>query len=449
MTALNSNILKKEVTDTKFYFVILFVLSAFLISTDNTLKFASISFSSIIAFVMLLVFILDSLVTCRFALRPHPLQKWLWLLFLWVTVSFLIAKIDIYKIIPEKVYSYVWTTGFNSPSWRGLSFLFRFFLSIFAIDFIISSINTKSKFSIVLNTFIICYSLICLFGLIQIVLFGLFNVEFGRIYIPPGLTGFFRIGGYVGEPQTFGLLLISGYFILIAAIKNNKAKIIRLSKPFLMLVLLIATIDLVFTFSVAALGATIVGFIFNVRVYVSKKSMIFVAVVILVLCIVFYDVLNVAVFKKFIHEVTTVHERSVTWIIGFLMFKHNILTGVGIGQAPFVMSEYIPSYIVENYQNFLFFDIFRQPPMNSYLEMGAETGIIGFVLLGLIIYKTYKLKFKRNDSFAEFVKFGCGASLFVLAVAANSSSGNFYAGIYTLLFAIYLAGVLLANNEST
>ena len=434
--------------DIKFGLVILFVLSIFLLSTDDTLKIASMNASSIVSILMIVVFIFNSLAKGRLALKSHPIQKPLYLFLLWAMISLLIAKIDTSKAIPIEAYFYQWTKGLNSPDWRGLSFLLRLFLAIFTIEFIITNVNTTKKFFRVVNITILFYSIVCFYGLMQIILFGLFNIKIGKITITPGLEDYFRIGGYVGEPQTFGLILVSGYFLLLAVIKNQY-KEVRFSRQFLKVVFAIATINLIFTRSVSMIAAVLFGLAFAFIKYFRKKEIIIGLIICLIICgtlvISFYEAFNVTIFRKLRGEPFTINERTITWLIGYEIIKDNPLTGIGIGQAPLVNSAYIPDAVSSGYENILFFDVFRQPPMNTYIEWTAETGLIGGMLLLFLFYKTYKLKSNEHNNFSKFVKISYGTTLIALAIFANSSSGNFYTGLFGLTFAVYIRGMTIKN----
>jgi len=431
-------------TGIAFGLVLLFVFSTFLLSTDDTLKIYSMNASSIVSMLMVVVFLLDGFAKGKFVLKRHPVQKALYLLFLWAAISLLISKIDPSKAIPTEAYFYKWTKGLNSPDWRGFSFLFRLFLSIVAIEFIITNVNTRKKFFRVVNITILFYSIVCFFGLMQIVLFGLFDIKIGKIIITPGLEDYFRIGGYVGEPQTFGMILISGYFLLLDAIKNQYKKVL-FSRRFLKVVFVIATINLIFTRSVSMIVAVLFGLAFAFIKYNRKKEIIISLIICITLVISFYEVFNTTVFTKLTGELSTINERTITWLIGYEIIKDNPLTGIGIGQSPLVNSAYIPDTISSGFKSILFFDVFRQPPMNTYIEWIAETGLIGGMLLLFIFYKTYKIKSDEQNNFSKFVKFSYGTTLIALAIAANSSGGNFYTGLFGLTFAMYIRGMTIKN----
>ena len=429
-----------------FGLVVLFVASTFLLSTDDSLKIVSMNASSIVSMLMVVVFLLNVFVKGTFVFKRNLLQKPLLFLFLCAGLSLLISKIDPSKAIPKEAYLYAWTKGLNSVDWRGLSFLARLFLSIFAIEFIVAGVNTRVKYFRVVNITILFYCIVCLFGLVQIILFGLFHIEIGSITITPGVQNLFRIGGYVGEPQTFGLILVSGYFLLLAAIKKRYREI-WFSRQLLGVVFVIATVDLIFTFSVAVIVAVLLSLGFAFRRYFRKRQVIVGLIICMTVVIGFYGVFNSIIFAKLIHELSTINERTITWRIGYEMIRHNLLTGVGIGQSPLVNSAYIPATIRGKFDSLLLFDIIRQPPMNSYIEWIAETGLIGLASLLYVIYKIYRLGAGKNSECGEIVSVGYGVTLLALAIAANSSSGNFYIGLFNLVLAMYAVGMQLNNDQ--
>lgn len=436
---------KSQKMSIKFGLVICFVLSTFLLSNDDTLKIASMNASSLVTMLMVCVFLLDGFIKGKFILLKHYIQWPLFLIFAWGLISLLISKIDPSKSIPDEVYSYAWTTGLNSPLWRGLSFLFRLFLSIFAIEFMISNINTNKKYFIVINVILLLYSIICLFGLIQIVMFGIFDFQIGKIILTPGVDGYFRIGGYVGEPQTFGLILAGGYFLVLASIKEYK--VLWFPKQLLKIVLILATIDLFFTFSVSMIVAVFLSFTLHVgkNIRPSRAAMLILGSFLLIAM--FYDTLNTAIFSKLIGELSSINERTITWVIAHSIIINNPFSGIGLGQSPLVNSVYIPDSIGSGFESILFYDIVRQSPMNTYIEWTTETGIVGLFILIFLIYRIYKLSVKCISSReSTFIQTAFGGSLLAISISFNSYSGGVYIGWVSLLIAMYVRGFTLFGH---
>lgn len=413
--------------------VAVFTASVFILSNDNSLRIASISVSTAVAVLMLAAFLLNGLKNGRFILKGHEAQRPLFLLFLWAAFSLIIARLDPGKAVPEAAYAYSWAAGMNSPAWRGASFLLRLFLSIFAIEFIISTVDTKKKVFKVVNITLAAYFLVCLFGLTQIILYFLFHIEAGSVLTEPH----FRAGGYVGEPQTYGILLVSSLFLVIAAI-NKRCEGVYFSRRFLKLLLFIAIIDLVFTFSVSMLVSVLLALLFH-STEIRKRGLALFTIAGGAAAYAFYSFLNSVLVAKLVSETFTYNSRTLTWKIGARMLGENLITGVGIGQSP-LSSGYFSELINLSFDS-LNFDAFRVALLNSYIEWGAETGLVGLAVLLYLIYRCWKIGRARAQSKEfRFIKLAYGGALLALAISANSYGGVFYIGCVNLVFAMYIAG---------
>ncbi len=434
--------------DLKFYTVIPFVFSVFLISTDDTLKIASMNVSSIVAILMINIFFMDVLLKGRFTLQKHPVRKYLCLLLLSAAISLLASKFDTSKTIPDEAYSYVWTTGLNTPGWRGWSFLVRLFLSIFAVEFIVSAINTEKKYFSIINIFIWGYMGFCFLIFLQILFFFLGNIEIGYIY-PPITEGYFRFGGYVGEPGTLAGILLSGFFLIIASIWKNCSGI-WFSRKTLIVALVLATIDLIFTFSTAIILGVTLTFLFIGWRFINKKVLLGFMLLIIGIYFIFQPIFEEVIFSKITDEFSNINARTFSWMIGWNIFTDNPLLGVGIGQSPFMNSRYLPSdwgkYL--RVEDFFPYDTFRHPPMNTYIQLAAETGLLGLGILLLIFYETYKMgKSKERSNTKDFVKLAWGGGLIAYAIASNSGPDNFYVGYLCLILSMYIAGNLIFRSK--
>src|SRR3972149_3220795 len=150
--------------------IILFLFSIVLVSSITV---ASMQTSAMVAMLMVVVFILNGFIKGKFILTQHPVQKPLFLLLLWALVSLLLSELLTSKALPstEQLSVYEWITGMNSPQFRGIVFLFRLVLSIFAIEYIVLHVNSESKFFKVLNYFLLAYSAVYIYVIVQIILF--------------------------------------------------------------------------------------------------------------------------------------------------------------------------------------------------------------------------------------------------------------------------------------
>ena len=432
----------------KFNLVLLFVFSIFLLSNDETFKIASMNASSIVAMLMVLVFLLDGFGRGRFVLQRHSFQKPLLLLFLWALISLLISKIDPSKAVPDESYSYVWATGLNSPDWRGVSFLLRLFLSIFAINFIISNVNTEERYFKVINYFIFAYFLLCSFVIIQIIFYGVFNIEVGHI-LPSRFEGYFPVGGYVGESGTLAGMLVSGYFVLFMILKLHKYA--GRMGFFLKLVFIMASVDLIFTFSAAWITAVLLTFLIFVRKSVSKKNL-FIGIALLIFAISLSDVFREVVILRGFAEIMSASIRTYSWIAGLNIFRDYPIAGTGIGQSVFFMPTYlemdITNFLITSFNPELYTGM-RFPPMNTYIQWMAETGFVGLLLLVRLIYCfiKYGKAFKKVEYY-NLVKYGFGGGLLAVVIAMNAGPDNLYVGYINFLVAMYISGINLFSGNA-
>lgn len=407
--------------------------SSFIISNDDALKIASISASSLASILMIAIFLSNGAVTGRFTTKTHPVQLSVLMLPLWALVSLLISYVLPSKAVPQEVYSTSWATGLNSPSYRGLSFLIRLFLSISAIEFVISSISTRKRYITVLNITLLFYAVVVTYGFFQILFYVTTGIKIGRVITYP----FFRIAGYVGEPQTFGILIISMLFLVAASIKFRFDGCWFSTKA-LKCILFFSIAALIFTFSVSMIMGLMAAFALNIK-KVSSKTIVFICLGFAISLYAFYDLINSILIDKFFSETFSLNSRTLTWNIGYTMITDNLLTGVGIGQSP-LLTESISKKINLSFDS-LNFNAARVPVLNSYLEWTAETGIVGASILAYIAYKIWKLGRCKKKAAYGFVKFSFGGALLAMAVSANSFGGLFYIGCFNLVFALYVAGL--------
>ena len=424
----------------RFLLAMVFTASVFLMSNDSTLKLSGVHLSSLTGLLMFGFFSIEGLVRGEFVLKKHPLQFPLFLLFAWAALSLLFSLMAPSKMVPEAAYGYAWARGVNGPSVRGLAFLIRLFLSVFAIEFLISSIDTPKRYFTVFNTLIIFYALACLFGVTQVFFHFALGVDIGNVVTYPN----FRIGGYVGEPQTFGILIVSGLFPVIAAIKGE-FEWVWFKRRTLKALLFIALISLVFTFSVSMLVAVVVTlFVFSGEI--RKRTLLIYAIAAAALVVVFYSSVHAILMNKLMSEALTVNSRTLTWAIGYSAMMEHYIAGVGIGQLP-LFSESISNSMNLSFVSLDFYSV-RVNTLNTYLEWGAETGAAGLLIIAWIAVRAWRTGRARGKSEEyRLVKFAFGGSLVALCVSANSYGGAFYLGCVALALAMYVSGMMLFNRS--
>jgi len=275
--------------------------------------------------------------------------------------------------------------------------------------------------------------LVCAYGIAQIVLYSLFKIELGSVVTYPS----FRIGGYVGEPQTFGILVVSGLFP-VAGLLKNRFEGLWLNKSALRMLLTMAAIDLAFTFSASMiLGTAVALFIF--RDYVGRKKLALLVFGGVALAGIYREKIIGVILSKLFSEALSLNSRTLTWDIGYRMLKNNLITGAGIGQSP-LFAQSIAKLINASFAS-LNFEAFRVTILNSYLEWGAETGLVGLALLFYAAFRTWAIGKEASTEGQNFVRFAFGGALVALAVSANSYGGAFYMGSLNLSLAMFVAGI--------
>jgi len=431
-----------EVKNISIKLVIFFIISIFITSADNALRIFRMPIYNIIMLIMIIFFILKSLSCGKFIIAKNPLNRLFVLLLIWVSVFLIISKINFAEVLDE-IYTYSWATGLNNPNLRGISFLIRLSLSVFSVIFIITAINTEKKYFIVLNLFIIIYGIFCMFPLIQIILFKFFNIGIGNIIAISSGKSFFRIGSYVGEPSVLAGIISSGYFLIFSSIERYDIKL-RIPRSIIWFIFIISSVDIIFCFSTSIIVAMIIAFYLFAWKYIDKKVPKIVVSIGIIILVFFNELFYRNILIKLMHELSTINYRTLSWIIGYRTFLHNPIFGVGIGQSPFFNFLYfptdlkIPLGVVSHYN----YTATRFLPMNTYLELLAETGIIGLMLIFLIFYKIYKYQKDKNYSKNQkFIQLAFGTSLITIAISANSFPGAFYLGHTSFVLAMYIAGL--------
>ena len=180
-------------------------------------------------------------------------------------------------------------------------------------------------------------------------------------------------------------LLVSGYFVAFMMLKMNQG--VR-ARVFFKILFVIATIDLIFTFSAAWIMSALLIFLIFVRKSVSKKTL-FIGIALLIFAISLSVAFREVVILRGFAEAMSVNIRTYSWIAGLNIFRDYPIAGTGIGQSVFFM----PTYLETDITDFLITSLepelytgMRFPPMNTYIQWLAETGIVGLVILLSLIY---------------------------------------------------------------
>lgn len=423
------------------YVVILYVFAMLVTSDDSSLRIFSMTPYNLVAFGMFGLSIVSTLYAGKLRLNLSSELKYLYILLFWIIISLVASKVIASKAVLSEVYSYDWVSGVNSPNLRGFSFVLRYILSLCVIQFIISSVDCRAKYLIIMKCFFYAFGVFAIFPVLQIILLLVGNISVGKVFYE-GATNRARIGSYVGEPSVLAGMLCCGIFPLISALKIPNS-IVHVKKLMLKVFLGLALIGLFFTSSASVISAMILAFILFVRKFIGIKIWIFFLTSFLALAVTSSSFQNAILFK-IAYELSTVNIRSLSWIVGFNSLLANPITGVGIGQAPFYVAPYLPSlsdipFDIKTDFNFI---EGRFTPMNTYLEFATETGVIGLVILSFFVKGVFKYqKNKNNTNDLCYIQFAFGSGLLAICIAMNSFPGGFYLGYLNFMVGMYLAGL--------
>ncbi|MBI1911106.1 MAG: O-antigen ligase family protein [Deltaproteobacteria bacterium] len=439
----------KKTDGIEFNLIILFVISVFLVSY---IRINMITTASLVAILMCVVFVMNSLLKGRFSIVSHPVQKGMLALFFWVMISLLISKLDPSKAFPADAYAYVWAKGLSSPDIRGISFLIRLLLSLFAMNFIICTVNSKERFFKTINYYLLFYFIVCLYVLLQFMLHSLLGIEIGELR-PSNIETLSRTGGYLGESSILAGVIVSGYFLTIA-FANKGHQRLWFPRWLFVAASVVATLDLISTFSSAWILSALLAFSILSLKHLGKRGLLLIFVGIAVFGLIFQAEIYEAIFRKTVGQLSHINVRTSSWVAGISIFFDHMLTGVGIGQSVF----FVPSYLKDIAVNyFLVPDVFlslflasRFPPMNTYIQWMAETGIIGIILLFYICYQVLRSGRGITDpENSRIVKFGLGGALITTMVAINASPDYLYVGFLNFLASMYVAGGRVFGTGTT
>ncbi|WKZ33198.1 MAG: O-antigen ligase family protein [Thermodesulfobacteriota bacterium] len=433
-------VIRRQADGTNFTLIILFIASAFLVSS---FKIAKVSSSAMVAMGMLAAFVMGGLLRGRFVLAAHPVQKGMLALLAWAFCSLLVSRVDPSKAVPPEAYAYSWAGGLSSPDLRGASFLARLFLAAFAMNFIIEAVNTERRYFKALNWFLLFYFSVSALVLAQFALLAVWGVEVGEIR-PASVESAFRTGGHLGESSILAGVLASGYFLTIAfSVKGHP----ELWFPDWLVrgMCAAATMALLTTLSAAWIISALLAFALLGHRHLGKRG-----IIVLIVCMasagaLFHAEIYDSVMRKALGEVSQLNIRTYSWLAGLSIFMDHAYTGVGIGQSVFFTPEYLKEIAVRPFLNpDAFTELFlasRFPPLNTYIQWMAETGAVGLVLLFYLYYLIYRSgKGITDPEHERVVKFGMGGALIASAVAINTSPDYLYVGFLDFLAAMYAAG---------
>ena len=325
-----------------------------------------------------------------------------------------------------------------------------FLVFMFFVPFVfVNIIDSKQRLKTACWFFLASSFVFCVFGFFQFFgdIVGLPSSVTGLSYRYVGkVLGFPRIQSTFIEPLYFAnylmIPLVVSLFFLIRRVDIKKNR-------YLVVVFFISLVCIALTFSKGAVAATILVFlgifIFQLRSIFNRKNLPYIFVLSILLVSLSWAVLSTLRsspnfdkgFEKAYDIITgaSVTERQEAYSVALEAFNRKPVLGIGIGN----FGPYFSGYPVSAPD-------FGWPIVNNqYLEILAETGIVGFlvflVFLGLIFYRSVLAYLNTDD---RFLKTFSLASLFVFAgilIQYMTFSTLYIMHIWVLI------GLMLASQE--
>lgn len=421
---------------------LLYAVGVFVTSDDAALRVMSMTVCNLISITMAAVLALECVATRRIAIGRNPLLIPLVLTIAAAAASLAVSRVNPLTSIAAEVSSYAWTQGLNAPGLRGPAFLIRFILSCTAFHFIYLTARSPSVFARIVKAYTWAYMAFCSITIAQVVAYHLFGLQMGEIFITAG--GGVRVGSYVGEPSVLAGILASGYF-LVFPLHNAPKPWPQIPTALRWYAFIAATVGLLYTMSASFIAGITFAYLLTGP---QRKRKLIAAALLAIALLGAQPVYNLSfentILSKIYNELTTVNIRSLSWLVGWRMWQATPLTGVGIGQSPFFNARFLPTDIVIPFDVRLYYDYtaMRHPPMNTYIEWLAETGLVGAVTIATAAAAAARFQRSLHSSAADVVRRTFGMSVVAILIAANAFPDAFYLSHLVFVIAMYFAGLV-------
>lgn len=285
----------------------------------------------------------------------------------------------------------------------------------------VNLINGEKMLRRVLWVFVLFTGLSAILGVLQYfgIIFGGMGTWEGAVRVAAGARG----------SDTFSTCLFTGMFITIGLLLGEKAKIAKIVLPPIIPLIIAASI---FTFSRGGAVAFLGGLLyFTIRQKKRIKPIIMMLLLVLLVIPFIPEVYRSRLSPSYAATDPSVLNRIYASKAALKIWLHNPLTGVGIGNFRVHGIKYMPlgfkSHMVTH---------------NTYAEVLAELGILGFVFFTAIIYRTLKSMRSYSDRMAtegkwEMRKICLGLEIgFVTFLVGNIFLSNMDLKYFWFLFAL-------------
>lgn len=337
---LKSDVKKIDLQQLVLFFLLVAITLSFSIKDYNFILIKEIIFIIGTMLFLLLFFMKKNIKIKKIIIYPFVLM-------LWLVLSFIFSKFK-YIGVPALISSAVCII---------LLFL------IIHLDFDVSNISDIIILSFIPSMII---------GLMQI-----FYPEKMRIFLVFGN----RLPSTFGNPNFFGAYISIVMPFIISRFFATKKLYFKL---FLFVIFIISFILLFLTGSKSALIALIVGFfIFVVLSFKNRKSKIilFILLILVLSFVILFFVSNLNTLRE------SIFFRNLVWRGTIRLMFDNLVTGTGPGSFFIVFPQYRPAELMKWTYEHSYMVLY---PENIFLQIGAETGLIGLFLFIFIIYFIFK-----------------------------------------------------------
>jgi putative inorganic carbon (hco3(-)) transporter len=276
---------------------------------------------------------------------------------------------------------------------------------------------------------------------------------FGQAQILNIVTGLddYRISGPIGDPNFYAQILVVIVPLAFYFMMTEKKFILRALAAWS---LLVCSLSIIFTFSRG--GAIALAVVLGcLIIYRRPRPLEIVGIGILIIAMVAFlpdqysarlnTVTQVITGQTNVREEVSIRGRLSELLVAVQMFSEHPILGVGVGNYPVYYQSYSRKIGLDPRTE-------NREPHNLFLEVAAETGIIGLVVFFTVLYFTYQgirqawLTFKRLklDEYSNLV------AIFGIGVLGYFTAALFIHGAYPrymwLLIGLALALPQVAKN---
>lgn len=259
-----------------------------------------------------------------------------------------------------------------------------------------------------------------------------------------GQTSGFRITGPVGDPNFFAQIMLVLVPLALDRLWHEKKTTLRALAA---LVLVVSLLTIVFTFSRGAFIGLLVVFVAIVIYYRPRPTAVILAMLLVIplLSLVprayiqrLETIANVLPWSAEIPRELALRGRLSEVTVGWLMFQDHPLAGVGVNNYPTHYLDYSSSVGLDP-------RLEARSAHSLYLQIAAETGILGILLFGAILWLTFRGLLRAPAAFRQL---GLGDSAEITRALTIGLMGYLVAA--TFLHAAYprymwlLLGIALA-----